>query len=80
MSDAYLAQHIRDALAGDEIAELGIDVQVTPSGVFLSGTVASPEQCEEIVAVATREAGGAIVHDDLVVVDGPPITEPEVLA
>ncbi len=76
----YLAQHIRDALAGDGTAELGIDVQVTEHGVYLSGAVTSAEQREDVEAVAAAEAAGAPVHNDIVIVEGEPRVEPEVLS
>mgnify|MGYP000277029422 CR=1 FL=1 len=51
----YLAQHIRDALASGSTAELGVDVRVTPTGVYLSGVVASPAaRC----AAIKRQCGG----------------------
>jgi osmotically-inducible protein OsmY len=76
----YLAQHIRDALASGATAELGVDVQVTPTGVFLSGTVASPEQRDELASIAARESGGLAVHNDVVVMHGEPDVDVEVLS
>lgn len=76
----YLAQHILDALAAASTAELGVDVRVTPAGVFLSGTVVSAEQRDEVGAVAARESGGLDVHNDIVVVHGDPDIEVEVLS
>jgi osmotically-inducible protein OsmY len=76
----YLAQHIRDALASGSTAELGVDVEVTPTGVFLSGTVASPEQRDALSSIAGRESGGLAVHNDVVVVHGDPDVDVEVLA
>ena len=79
-SDPYLAQHIRDALATDGTAELGVDVQVTATGVFLTGTVSSPEQRDQLAAVAARECGGdLVVHNDVVVQHGEPDVDVEVL-
>ena len=76
----YLAQHIRDALASGATAELGVDVQVTPTGVFLSGTVSSPEQRDQLAEVAARECGdGFVVHNDVVVQHGEPDVDVEVL-
>ena len=75
----YLAQHIRDALAAGATAELGVDVQVTPSGVYLTGTVASPEQRDNLAAIAAREADGLAVHNDVVVMHGEPDVDVEVL-
>jgi osmotically-inducible protein OsmY len=77
---AYLAQHIRDALAAGSTAELGVDVHVTPAGVFLSGTVTSEEQRAEIAEIAVRESGGLDVHNDVVVAHGEPDVEVEVLS
>ena len=81
MSDPspYLAQHIRDALAGGSTAELGVDVTVTATGVFLAGTVASDEQRDELAVIAAREADGLTVHNDVVVVHGAPDTDVEVI-
>ena len=76
--DPYLAQHIRDALATDGTAELGVDVQVTASGVYLTGTVSSPEQREQLAAVAARESGDLAVHNDVVVQHGEPDVDVEV--
>ena len=76
----YLAQHIRDAMAEGSTAELGVDVTVTPSGVYLAGTVASDEQRDELGAVAAREADGLPVHNDLVVAHGEPDVDVEVLS
>jgi osmotically-inducible protein OsmY len=75
----YLAQHIRDAMAAGATAELGVDVTVTATGVYLAGTVASEEQRAELASIAAREAGDLQVHNDLVVVHGPPDVEVEVL-
>ena len=78
-ADPYLAQHIRDALASGSTAELGVDVHVTPTGVYLSGVVASPEQRDELAVIAEREAPGVVVHNDVVVAHGQPDTDVEVL-
>jgi osmotically-inducible protein OsmY len=75
----YLAQHIRDALAAGSTAELGVEVTVTTAGVFLAGTVASEEQRAELATIAARESEGLAVHNDVVVVHGPPDVEVEVL-
>jgi osmotically-inducible protein OsmY len=82
MSDQspYLAQHIRDALASGGTAELGIDVNVTGSGVYLTGTVSSPEQRDQLGDVAAGEAGGLAVHNDIVVSSGEPDVDVEVLS
>jgi osmotically-inducible protein OsmY len=75
----YLAQHIRDSLAAGSTAELGVDVNVTPSGVFLTGTVTSEEQRAQLAEIAARESGGLEVHNEVVVAHGDPDVEVEVL-
>ncbi len=43
--DAYLAEHIRDALALDpRLSELHVDVTITSGKVFLTGLVGSEER------------------------------------
>ena len=76
----YLAQHIRDALAAGSTAELGVDVVVNGNGVFLNGTVASPEQRDEVATIAAAEAGGLEVHNDVVVAHGEPDVDVEMLS
>lgn len=76
----YLAQHIRDSLAEGSTAELGVDVNVTPAGVFLTGTVTSEEQRAELAHIAAREAGGLAVHNEVVVAHGEPDVDVEVLS
>ena len=76
----YLAQHIHDAFAEGSTAELGVDVNVTPSGVYLTGTVSSEEQRRHLGQVAAREARGLAVHNDVVVTHGEPDVDVEVLS
>ncbi len=43
--DAYLAEHVRDALAQDpRLSELHVDITMTSGKVFLAGTVGSEER------------------------------------
>jgi hypothetical protein len=76
----YLAQHIREALAVGSTAELGVDVSVTPAGVFLTGTVMTEAHRDELGAIAAGEAEGMPVHNDIVVAHGEPDVEVEVLS
>jgi len=76
----YLAQHVRAALAEGETAELGVDVAVAGSGVYLTGTVASDAHRAEIGRVAEAAAEGLAVHNDIVVVHADPDPEVEVLS
>jgi osmotically-inducible protein OsmY len=76
----YLAEHVRSALAAGETAELGVDVAVAPSGVYLTGTVASDQQRAEVGRVAASAAEGLPVHNDVTVVHADPDPDVEVLS
>ena len=76
----YLAQHVRSALAAEATAELGVDVAVAGSGVYLTGTVATEEHRAEIGRVAEAAAEGMAVHNDITVVHADPDPEVEVLS
>ena len=76
----YLAQHVRAALAAADTAELGVDVAVAGSGVYLTGTVASEEHRAEIGRVAEAAAEGMAVHNDVTVLHADPDPEVEVLS
>jgi osmotically-inducible protein OsmY len=53
--DAYLEEHVRDALAQDpRLSELHVDVTITSGKVFLTGTVASEER-RSCLATVVRE-------------------------
>ncbi|MEU6703579.1 BON domain-containing protein [Streptomyces wuyuanensis] len=65
---AYRVARIRERLAGDDIAELGVRVEERGGAVLLTGTVSSPEQRDEILRAVEDEVGADIpVRSDLVV-------------
>jgi osmotically-inducible protein OsmY len=50
--DAYVAEHVRDALAKEpHLSELHVDVTITPGKVFLTGTVGSEERRTRLTTV-----------------------------
>ena len=77
--DAYLAQHIHDAIAAGRTAELGIEVHVTEAEVVLAGSVGTEEHRADIGELAASMADGRVVRNDVVVLHGTPDTVAEVL-
>lgn len=65
----YLVQRLRRALAEDpRTAEMGVQVKVRGSAVFLSGEVATKERCTQLAAVVAEAAPELTVHNDIHVV------------
>jgi len=70
--DAYVEAHIQDALAQDErVGELGVEVTLTPGGVFLTGEVASPERQAAIAEVVGEVVPDREVHNQTEVMEYP---------
>jgi osmotically-inducible protein OsmY len=68
LPDAYLLQHVQDALASDDRArELGVDVTVSGRRLLLSGTVATPDQRDAIGEVVREVAPEHAVVNELAV-------------
>lgn len=66
--DAYVVEHIREALAHDpRVAELGITVSVSGGTVFLTGDVATPERKEAVAEVVRPLVRGRLLHNALTV-------------
>jgi osmotically-inducible protein OsmY len=66
--DAYLVEHIRDALAHDpRVSQPGISVTVAGGKVLLSGEVATAERKSAATEVAEPLAEGRAVHNALTV-------------
>ena len=66
--DAYLVEHIRDALAHDpRVSQPGISVTVAGDKILLSGEVATPERKTAATEVAEPLAEGRAVHNALTV-------------
>ncbi|MFG2760875.1 BON domain-containing protein [Streptomyces wuyuanensis] len=65
---AYRVARIRERLAGDDIAELGVRVEERAGAVLLTGTVSSPGQRDEILRAVEDEVGADTpVRSDLVI-------------
>lgn len=78
MTDDYLAEHVRDALAHDaRVADLGISVTVEPGTVRLSGEVATDERRDAAALVAGEILAGRQVRNEVTVsaCDEPDATE-----
>ncbi|MEV7725339.1 hypothetical protein AB0P15_11465 [Streptomyces sp. NPDC087917] len=69
----YQAQHLRDRLAHEDIAELGVRVEVRADTVLVWGAVADP-RCRETVLRIAGEALHPLAwrHDLTIVAAGPP--------
>ena len=52
LPDAYVSEHVRDALASDpQLSELHVDVTITSGRVFLTGSVGSDERRSHLTKV-----------------------------
>ncbi|MEU9981907.1 hypothetical protein [Streptomyces sp. NPDC050856] len=76
----YRIAHLRDRLASEDIAELGIRIEQRGTAVMLYGTVSSPACREEILRIAEEELSGLPLRADLVVVCGDAPDHPEELS
>ncbi|MFV2119456.1 BON domain-containing protein [Streptomyces sp. Act-28] len=63
----YRIAHLRDRLASEDIAELGVRVEERGGSVMLYGTVSSPACRNEVLRIAREELVGLPLHEDLVV-------------
>lgn len=73
----YLAEHIRDALAGDpRVGELDMHVTVTADHVLVTGNVASPERQRAVSDVLESLDLGRAVHNATTVME---FAEPHVV-
>ncbi|MCK8681110.1 MULTISPECIES: hypothetical protein [Streptomyces] len=75
----YRIAHLRDRLASEDIAELGVRIEQRGTGVALYGTVSSPACRAEILRLAEEELAGLPLHADLVVVRSDAPEHPEEL-
>ena len=79
--DVYTIEHIRDALAQDDrVNELGVHVTMTPSGVFLTGDVATPERRDAITEVVRELLPDVEIHNQTTVAVYPEPPDMEVLS
>ncbi|MFF3325610.1 BON domain-containing protein [Streptomyces sp. NPDC002889] len=78
-TDDYRVAHLQERLAGEEIAELGVRVELRAGAVFLSGTVSTTACREEILRIATAELAGLAVREDLLIASSTAPDHPEEL-
>ncbi|MCS0638477.1 hypothetical protein NX801_23025 [Streptomyces sp. LP05-1] len=64
----YRIAHLRDRLASEDIAELGIRIEQRGAGVMLYGSVSSSACRDEILRIAREELAGLELREDLTVV------------
>ncbi|MGI5400870.1 BON domain-containing protein [Streptomyces sp. CA-135486] len=76
-ADEYRIAHLRERLAGEELAEMGVRIEMHGGAVHLSGTVATAACRAEILRMAETELAGLPLRADLMVVcpDAPDRTE-----
>ncbi|GAB2746646.1 BON domain-containing protein [Streptomyces bullii] len=65
----YRVAHLQDHLAGGDLGELGVRVEVRGEAVLLTGTVPSAQCRDEVLRLARDELAGHPVHCDIVVTD-----------
>lgn len=65
--DEYRIARLRERLAGDDQAELGVQVEQRGGSVVLTGTVPTTARRDEVVRLARAELAGFTVLVDLAV-------------
>jgi osmotically-inducible protein OsmY len=66
--DPYLGERIRTALAQDSrVNELGVQVTLVGSRVFVTGTVATAERQQAVTIVIAEQFPDLEVHNDVTV-------------
>ena len=69
VDERYLAAHLHEALLADpRVGEQDLEVQLVGGGVRVSGTVATPERRDAIVAVIEEHAPGSEIRLDVDIV------------
>ncbi|GHE46134.1 hypothetical protein CP980_34705 [Streptomyces vinaceus] len=68
----YRAQHLRDLLAQEDIAELGVRVELRGQAVMVWGAVSSPGCRETVLRMAAEALDPLVWHHDLTVVSARP--------
>ncbi|AEW93135.1 MULTISPECIES: BON domain-containing protein [Streptomycetaceae] len=76
----YRVARLRERLAADPTAELGVRAEARGDGVLLTGTVPTAGCREEILRVAREELGDVPLRSDLVLADATAPDHPEDLA
>ncbi|WP_418959797.1 hypothetical protein [Streptomyces tritici] len=61
----YRIARLRDRLAGDDVAELGVRIELRGDSVLLTGAVPTAARRDEILRLARAELSGLVVRADL---------------
>jgi osmotically-inducible protein OsmY len=66
--DAYVVEHIRDALAGDpDIGVLDVEVRITGHKIFLNGDAGTPDRRAAVTAAVAALCPEHDVHNEMTV-------------
>ncbi|MFF9864833.1 hypothetical protein ACF1G0_05330 [Streptomyces sp. NPDC013953] len=76
----YRIAHLRDRLASEDIAELGVRIEQRGASVMVYGTVSSSACRTEILRIAQEELAGLPLREDLVVASANPPDHSEELS
>ncbi|MFD3333661.1 BON domain-containing protein [Streptomyces sp. NPDC058700] len=75
----YRIARLRDRLAREEVAELGVRIEVRGAVLLLTGTVPTADRRDEILRIAQEELTDIPVRADLQVACADPPDRPEEL-
>ncbi|MFB7454122.1 hypothetical protein [Streptomyces sp. NPDC056194] len=76
----YRIARFRDRLAREDVAELGVRVEVRGEAILLTGTLPTAGRRDEILRLADAELAGIPVRADLLVACADPPDRPEELS
>ncbi|MEU5219658.1 hypothetical protein AB0G79_26160 [Streptomyces sp. NPDC020807] len=76
----YRIARFKERLAREEVAELGVRVEVRGTAVLLSGTLPTADHRDEVLRLADTELAGIPIRTDLVVACADPPDRPEDLS
>ncbi|GGU98422.1 hypothetical protein GCM10010275_41180 [Streptomyces litmocidini] len=76
----YRIARFRERLAREDVAELGVRVEVRGASILLTGTLPTADRRDEILRLASTELAGIPVHADLLVARADPPDRPEELS
>ncbi|MFF9850608.1 hypothetical protein [Streptomyces litmocidini] len=76
----YRIARFRERLAREDVAELGVRVEVRGASILLTGTLPTADRRDEILRLASAELAGIPIHADLLVARADPPDRPEELS
>ncbi|MFG2340479.1 hypothetical protein [Streptomyces yangpuensis] len=76
----YRIEHLRDRLAREDVAELGVRVEARGAWVMVWGCVTGAESRAAVLRLAEEELAGVPWHEDLTVNHVGPPDQAEVLS